>query len=113
MSSACRRRWRPTCRETLRDAGVELDDDLLIVSREIPRQGRSAARVNGRAVVQTTLAAIGRRLVDIHGQADNLSILRPENTSVASTDSARSRGGGPRWRRWRRSCATSATNCAA
>jgi DNA repair protein RecN (Recombination protein N) len=63
--------------EALAEAGVEPEDGLLIISREVPRQGRSAARVNGRAVVQSALAALGRRLVDIHGQADQLSILRP------------------------------------
>jgi DNA repair protein RecN (Recombination protein N) len=63
--------------ETLAEAGIEPEDGLLIVSREVPRQGRSVARINGRAVVQSTLSALGRRLVDIHGQTDQLSILRP------------------------------------
>src|SRR5207302_4799589 len=42
----------------------------------IPAQGRAITRVNGRAVVQSALRAIGARLVDIHGQEDQLSILR-------------------------------------
>ncbi|MBI2760082.1 MAG: DNA repair protein RecN [Chloroflexi bacterium] len=63
--------------EALAEAGIEPEDGLLIVSREVPRQGRSVARINGRAVVQSTLSALGRRLVDIHGQTDQLSILRP------------------------------------
>lgn len=63
--------------DTLAEAGIEPEDGLLVVSREVPRQGRSVARVNGRAAVQSVLAALGRRLVDIHGQADQLSILRP------------------------------------
>lgn len=62
---------------SLREAGIEPEDGLLIVSREVPRTGRSTARINGRAVVQSTLAALGRRLVDIHGQTDQLTILRP------------------------------------
>lgn len=62
----------------LAEAGVDLDGDgLLIISREVARRGRSAPRVNGRAVVGSVLSALGRRLVDIHGQTDNLSILRP------------------------------------
>jgi DNA repair protein RecN (Recombination protein N) len=63
--------------ETLSEVGIEPEDGLLIISREVPRQGRSVARVNGRAVVQSALAALGRRLVDIHGQEDQLSVLRP------------------------------------
>lgn len=63
--------------EALREAGIEPEDGTVIVSRDVPRQGRSVARVNGRAVVQSVLSSLGRRLVDIHGQADQLSILRP------------------------------------
>ncbi len=62
--------------EALDEAGVEPEDGLLIISREIPAQGRSVTRVNGRAVVQSGLRAIGARLVDIHGQEDQLSIFR-------------------------------------
>jgi DNA repair protein RecN (Recombination protein N) len=60
----------------LEEAGVEPEDGLLIVSREVPAQGRSVARINGRAVVQSVLRSIGARLVDIHGQEDQLSIFR-------------------------------------
>lgn len=60
----------------LDEAGIEPDDGVLIVSREVPAQGRSVARINGRAVVQSVLRAIGARLVDIHGQEDQLSIFR-------------------------------------
>jgi len=63
-------------REALEEAGVELEDGLLIVSREIPAQGRTVTRINGRAVVQSALRAIGARLVDIHGQEDQQSIFR-------------------------------------
>jgi DNA repair protein RecN (Recombination protein N) len=60
----------------LEEAGIEPDDGVLIVSREVPAQGRSVARINGRAVVQAALRGIGGRLVDIHGQEDQLSIFR-------------------------------------
>jgi len=66
-------------REQLDEAGIVLDDEALIVSRDVATEGRarSAARVNGRAVVQTLLAALGSRLVDIHGQTDHVSLLQP------------------------------------
>ncbi len=35
------------------------------------------ARVNGRAVAMAVLNEIGDRLVDIHGQTDHLSLMRP------------------------------------
>jgi DNA repair protein RecN (Recombination protein N) len=42
----------------------------------VPAQGRSTARINGRAVVQSALRSVGARLVDIHGQEDQQSIFR-------------------------------------
>ena len=60
----------------LAEAGVEPEDGLLIISRDIPAHGRTLTRINGRAVVQSALRAIGGRLVDIHGQEDHTSITR-------------------------------------
>ncbi|HEY8490974.1 MAG TPA: AAA family ATPase, partial [Dehalococcoidia bacterium] len=64
-------------RPLLEEHGIQDEDGLLIISREVPRSGRSVARVNGRAVVQAALSELGARLVDIHGQTDYLSLLRP------------------------------------
>ncbi|MGI9255155.1 MAG: AAA family ATPase, partial [Thermomicrobiales bacterium] len=57
--------------------GIEPEDGVLILSREIAVGGRGAARINGRAVTAGTLARVGALLVDIHGQSDHLSLLRP------------------------------------
>lgn len=56
------------------DAGACLDDDELIISRSVPAQGRSRARIGGRPVPATILAEIGEYLVTIHGQSDQLSL---------------------------------------
>ena len=62
----------------LDEAGIETDDGTLIVSREIAAGTRRAtARINGRAVVQATLAALGEQLVDIHGQGEHVQLLAP------------------------------------
>ncbi|MCE2489153.1 MAG: DNA repair protein RecN [Anaerolineae bacterium] len=58
----------------------QLDDEVgtsLLLTRDIRRNGRSTARVNGIAVRSGLLRAIGEELVDIHGQSDHLSLLRP------------------------------------
>ena len=52
------------------------DDGSAIVSRTIHRSGRSVARVNGRAVPAAVLQELGRRLIDVHGQTEHLSLLR-------------------------------------
>ena len=55
----------------------ELLDDLAVmtVGREIRREGRSVARINGRSVSIALLRELGSLLVDIHGQSEHLSLL--------------------------------------
>ncbi len=55
----------------------ELDDDpaRLTLSREIRREGRNIARINGRSVPVSLLREVGSYLVDIHGQTEHLSLL--------------------------------------
>jgi DNA repair protein RecN (Recombination protein N) len=50
--------------------------DLLTLAREVRANGRSVARVNGRAVNSGLLAEIGGLLIDVHGQGEHLSLLR-------------------------------------
>jgi DNA repair protein RecN (Recombination protein N) len=50
-------------------------DDEYIVSRVIPTDGRSRAYVNGRLATATTLAELGARTVDLHGQHTHQSLL--------------------------------------
>jgi len=51
------------------------DPNYVILSREIRKEGRSVARVNGRTVGVSLLKEIGALVVDIHGQAEHLSLL--------------------------------------
>lgn len=60
----------------LDENGIEHEDDTLIVTREINREGRNVCRVNGRAVTLSVLQRIGESLIDIHGQSEHLSLLR-------------------------------------
>ncbi len=53
-----------------------LDDETYVtLAREVRREGRSIARINGRTVNVALLKEIGAFLVDIHGQTEHLSIL--------------------------------------
>ena len=63
--------------EVLQELQVEEEDGLLILGREIQSGGRSSARLNGRPTTAAILGQIGAFLVDIHGQSDHLSLLRP------------------------------------
>ena len=57
--------------------GIEPEDGMLILAREIAANGRSVARVAGRAVPVAVLQRLAAHLVDIHGQGDHLTLLRP------------------------------------
>jgi DNA repair protein RecN (Recombination protein N) len=53
------------------------EPEYVTLSREVRREGRSVARVNGRAVNVSLLRELGALLIDIHGQAEHLSLLDP------------------------------------
>jgi DNA repair protein RecN (Recombination protein N) len=67
---------RETIVPILDEIGIEHEDEALIVTREIHREGRNTCRVNGRTVTMHTLQRIGEFLIDIHGQSEHLSLLR-------------------------------------
>ncbi len=58
---------------------LSADDDASYVTlaREVRENRRSNARVNGITVNAEVLRAIGEALVDVHGQSEHLSLLKP------------------------------------
>ena len=50
-------------------------EEEVLFSREIRREGRNIARINGRTVNVGLMREIGSYLVDIHGQSEHLSLL--------------------------------------
>ena len=58
--------------------GVELEEGRLVLKREVLREGKSRAWVNGSPVTIGVLSEIGGLLVDLHGQHETQSLLRPE-----------------------------------
>jgi DNA repair protein RecN (Recombination protein N) len=52
------------------------DPEFVTLGRELRRNGRNIARINGRSVGVSLLHELGEYLVDIHGQSQHLSLLR-------------------------------------
>ncbi|MCB1016555.1 MAG: AAA family ATPase, partial [Acidimicrobiales bacterium] len=52
-------------------------DDEVVVTRVIPREGRSRAYIDGRLATVAALAELGAELVDLHGQHAHQSLLSP------------------------------------
>jgi DNA repair protein RecN (Recombination protein N) len=64
----------------LAEEGLEEDGSHhLIIARELRDSGRNICRVNGRAVNLAVLSQIAEPLIDIHGQGDHLSLLKPRS----------------------------------
>lgn len=57
--------------------GVEVEDAIMVIRREVAQEGRSRAWVNGSPVSAGVLAQLGARLVDLHGQHQTTSLLQP------------------------------------
>jgi DNA repair protein RecN (Recombination protein N) len=62
----------------LKEYDISPEDGQLILSRDIFRSGRTVSRINGRALSQQVLQQVASWLVDIHGQSEHMTLLRPD-----------------------------------
>ena len=65
--------------ELLSGQAIDDSEGLLIITRQVTKGGRSMVLVNGCHVTLTILKQIGAFLVDIHGQNENLALLKEES----------------------------------
>ena len=63
----------------LKEQAIDDEEDTLIITRQITRSGRNMILVNGCHVTLAVLKSLGEFLVDIHGQNENLALLRIGN----------------------------------
>lgn len=69
---------RPDIAAACRDIGIMFGDELITIQREVMAEGRSSCRINGKLTPVNVLRAVGSLIVDLHGQHDHQSLLRPE-----------------------------------
>ncbi len=60
------------------DGWLAADDDVLVVSREIPADGRSRARIGGRLAPVSALAEVLGGQVEVHAQHEHVRLARTE-----------------------------------
>ena len=70
---------RREVRALLDERGIEADDDILVLKREIAAGGRARAWINGTTVTAGVLAEVGRLLVNLHGQHEAQTLLDGES----------------------------------
>jgi DNA repair protein RecN (Recombination protein N) len=66
---------RPAVETILEREDLSDDPRYLTLERDIRREGRASARVNGHSASLALLKELGAYLVDIHGQSEHLSLL--------------------------------------
>ncbi|MCM3599647.1 DNA repair protein RecN [Robertmurraya korlensis] len=55
--------------------GIEIEEGMLILRRDISQSGKSVCRINGKLVTISTLREIGSTLIDIHGQHEHQELM--------------------------------------
>lgn len=65
--------------EKLAVFGIEMEDGMIVLKRDMYASGKSVCRINGKLVTIATLREIGRTLVDIHGQHENQELMDEKN----------------------------------
>ncbi len=68
----------PKLRAQLNDLGIEVEDGLLILRREVAAVGRNRAWINESPATVRTVGELGRSLVDLHGQHEHQTLLRKD-----------------------------------
>jgi len=86
--------------EVLGSCGAERDEDgSVIASRSVAGDGRSRAYLGGRSVPAKSLSAFTTGLLTLHGQNDQLRLMRPDEQRTALDRYA---GSGPKLERFRK-----------
>jgi DNA repair protein RecN (Recombination protein N) len=67
----------PVLRARCDELGIDLSDECLILRRELQREGRNRAWVNGTPATAGLIGELGGALVDLHGQHEHQALLRP------------------------------------
>jgi DNA repair protein RecN (Recombination protein N) len=66
----------PQVRRMLEDAGIDCDDDTLILRREIYASGKGRSFANATQIPASKLKELSEYLIDIHGQNEHQNIVK-------------------------------------
>ncbi|MBE1553795.1 DNA repair protein RecN [Sporosarcina limicola] len=59
----------------LNDLGIEVEDGVVILRRDLNSNGKTVCRINEKLVTIAILREIGSQLIDIHGQHENQELM--------------------------------------
>lgn len=55
--------------------GIEIEDEMVLLKRDISSSGKSSCRINGKLVTISILREVGGALIDIHGQHESQELM--------------------------------------
>lgn len=61
--------------QKLEDVGIEIEEGIIILRRDLQDNGKSTCRINNKPVPLSVLREIGGSLIDIHGQHENQELM--------------------------------------
>ncbi len=62
----------------LAEQGIDVEDGMVILRREVAAEGRNRAWINGAATTATIVGRVGGMLLGLHGQSEHEDLLRPD-----------------------------------
>ncbi|MDR4936372.1 DNA repair protein RecN [Rossellomorea marisflavi] len=66
---------RHPCHAKASEFGIEIEEGMIVLRRDISSTGKSVCRVNGKLVTIATMREIGSTLIDIHGQHEHQELM--------------------------------------
>jgi DNA repair protein RecN (Recombination protein N) len=66
---------RHPCYDKASEFGIEIEEGMVVLHRDITSAGKSVCRVNGKLVTIAVLREIGGTLIDIHGQHEHQELM--------------------------------------
>jgi DNA repair protein RecN (Recombination protein N) len=68
----------PEFRELCEEYGVEIEDDTLLIVRDISASGKNVCRINGRMMTVQMLKHFGQYLIHMHGQHEHQALAKTD-----------------------------------
>ncbi|KIL45935.1 DNA repair protein RecN [Jeotgalibacillus campisalis] len=63
------------CYGKCKELGIDIEDGMVLLKRDISQSGKSACRVNGKLVTIALLREVGTTLIDVHGQHESQELM--------------------------------------
>ncbi len=72
----------PELKKLLEENQIPFEDSSLMIKRKIHTQGKNRININSRDIQLSLLRRITSGIIDIHGQHDNQTLLRPDSAKT-------------------------------